>query len=82
MYIQDNDHRVREATHKAMAAFLAKVRKDFQPHLKMVMGAWTAGMNDSHSSASTAAMTAFTEIFPTDRQQQVFQYTFKEIVQV
>ena len=27
---QDNDHRVREATHKAMGAFLAKVRKDFQ----------------------------------------------------
>ena len=81
-HIQDNDHRVREATHKAMAAFLVKVRKDFQPHLKMVMGAWTAGMNDSHNSASAAAITAFTETFSADRQQQVFQFTFKEIVQV
>lgn len=46
------------------------------------MGAWTAGMNDSHSSASAAAITAFSETFSVDRQQQVFQFTFKEIVQV
>ena len=65
-----------------MAAFLAKVRKDFQPHLKMVMGAWTAGMNDSHGSASAAAIAAFTDTFSIDRQQQVFQFTFKEVVQV
>lgn len=81
-FIQDNDHRVREATHKAMAAFLAKVRKDFQPQLKTVMGAWTAGMNDSHNSASAAAITTFTETFSVDKQQHVFQFTFKEIVQV
>ena len=65
-----------------MGAFLAKVRKDFQPHLKMVMGAWAAGMNDSHSSASSAAIAAFTDTFSIDRQQQVFQFTFKEIIQV
>ena len=65
-----------------MAAFLAKVRKDFQPHLKTVMGAWTAGINDSHNSAAIAAIAAFTDTFSSDRQQQVFQFTFKEIVQV
>ena len=65
-----------------MAAFLAKVRKDFQPHLKTVMGAWVAGMSDSHNSASAAAITAFTETFSVDKQQQVFEFTFQEIVQV
>ena len=46
------------------------------------MGAWAAGMNDSHSSASSAAIAAFTDTFSIDRQQQVFRFTFKEIIQV
>ena len=65
-----------------MAAFLTKVRGDFQPHLKTVMGAWVAGMCDSQTSAATAAIASFTETFSADKQLQVFQFTFKEIIHV
>jgi len=65
-----------------MAAFLSKIRGDFQPHLKTVMGAWVAGMCDSQTSAATAAMAAFTDTFSADKQQQVFQFTFKDIIHV
>jgi len=65
-----------------MAAFLSKIRGDFQPHLKTVMGAWVAGMCDSQTSAATAAMAAFTDTFSADKQQQVLQFTFKDIIHV
>ena len=80
--LQDNDHRVREASHRSLKVCAEKIRKGLAPHLRTLIGCWVAGMCDPHGPSATAARAAFESAFPPEKQQEVFKFSVKAIVSV
>lgn len=81
-YKQDNDHRVREASHKSLQACAEKIGKGLGPHLRTLIGCWVAGMCDPHGPSACAAQGAFESAFPCEKQPEVFKFGAKAIVSV
>ena len=79
---QDNDNRVREASHKALRACAEKVKNALGPHLRSLIGCWVAGMCDPHGPAASSAQAAFSAAFPAGKQKDVFKFGFKAILMV
>ena len=79
---QDNDNRVREASHKALKVCAEKVKNALGPHLRSLIGCWAAGMCDPHGPAASSAQVAFSAAFPLGKQKDVFKFGFKAILMV
>ena len=79
---QDNDHRVREASHRGLQACAEKVGRNLGPHLRSLIGCWVSGMSDPHASAASAATMSFSAAFPHPKQAEVYKFGFKAVVSV
>ena len=79
---QDNDNRVREASHHALKSCAKTVKNALGPHLRSIIGCWVSGMCDPHGPAASAAQNAFASTFPLDKQREVFKFGLKAIFAV
>ena len=82
LHYQDTDHCVREACHGAMKHFVSKVKREFAPSLKMVIGYWVCGMSDPNLSVSASARDAFDVAFSKEKQVEVYKFAFNDILSV
>ena len=80
--MQDNDNRVREASHKALQSCVKKIKNSLGPHLRSILGSWVAGMCDPYGSAASAAQTAFSTAFTPTKQTDALKFGFKSIISV
>ena len=79
---QDNDNRVREASHQALKSCAKTVKNALGPHLRSIIGCWVSGMCDPHGPAASAAQNAFASTFPLDKQREVFKFGLRAIFAV
>ena len=79
---QDNDNRVREASHKALKACATAVKNGLAPHLRSIVGCWVSGMEDPHRPSASAAMAAFNAAFSEAKKTEVLEYSFSTVVKV
>ena len=79
---QDNDHRVREGSHKALRACAEKLKSGLAPQLRSIIGCWVSGMCDPHGPAATAAKLAFDAAFTSKKQREVMEFGFKSVFKV
>jgi len=79
---QDNDNRVREASHHALKSCAKTVKNALGPHLRSIIGCWVSGMCDPHGPAASAAQNAFASTFTLDKQREVFKFGLKAIFAV
>ena len=82
LLLQDNDNRVREASHKALQSCVNKVKGSLGPHFRSLVGSWVSGMCDPHGSAASAAQAAFSAAFAPPKQIDALKFGFKAIVNV
>ena len=68
---QDNDWRVREATHKSQEQLAVKVGKSIAPHLKQLVPIWLTSQYDPYTPAATAAISSFETAFPGHKKVNV-----------
>ena len=80
--MQDNDYRVREVTHLALKACGLAVKKHLGPHVRSMMGCWVSCMCDPIPQNAITAQTAFTSVFPLDKQTDVYKFALRDIVSV
>eukprot|EP00731_Ephydatia_muelleri_P018544 Em0011g584a len=76
----DNDHRVREASHKALKSCVERAKATLGPHVRGIIGCWVSGMCDPHSPAALGAQAAFTAAFPSNKQRNVYEHGFKSVL--
>jgi hypothetical protein len=76
----DVDHRVREACHLAMKHFVSKVKREFAPSLKLVIGCWVCAMSDPYPAVAASACSAFDSIFSKEKQIEVYKFAFSDIL--
>lgn len=81
-HTQDNDHRVREGSHKALRACVEKVKSSLALQLRSIIGCWVAGMCDAHGPSATAARLAFDTAFTSKKQREVLEFGFKDVIKV
>lgn len=68
----DIDHRVREASQQAQAAFLLKTGKHIAPYLKQLAGPWLTSQFDTHAIAASLALASFKNSFSSEEKQRNF----------
>ncbi|TPX63334.1 hypothetical protein SpCBS45565_g06673 [Spizellomyces sp. 'palustris'] len=75
----DADRRVREMTVTVQLGLVRKVRKQFAPYLKQVIGSWFCARFDANKEVSRIAGEAFQTAFPS-KQVEVLVYCQSEIL--
>lgn len=80
--LQDNDNRVREASHKALKACVTAVKNGLAPHLRSIIGCWVSGVEDPYRPSAAAALSALNAAFSNYKKTEVLEYSFKTIVTV
>ena len=82
MITQDNDNRVREASHKALKACAMAVKSGLAPHLRSIISCWVSGIEDPYRPSAAAALAAFNAAFSGTKRAEVLEFSFKTIVKV
>ena len=65
-----------------MQSCVVKIKNAMAPHLRSVLGSWSAGMCDPYGSAASAAQTAFSASFSPEKQTEVLKFGFRAIITV
>ncbi|KAF6016474.1 LTN1 [Bugula neritina] len=77
----DFDHRVREASHKALKEVAIRSGRNLAPHLKHLIGAWLLSLCDQYAPAASAARSAFDAVFPTEAKRvEALVYCHSELI--
>ncbi len=69
-------------THLALKSCGLAVKKHLGPHIRSIMGCWVSCMCDPILHNAITAQSAFTAVFPPDKQLEVFKFAIKDIVLV
>ena len=77
---QDNDWKVREATHRSQEQLFIKVGKNIAPQLKQMMATWLTSQYDCYTPAATAAISSFDTAFPATKKSEVLAFTKDHII--
>ena len=80
--LQDQDNRVREATHQAFEQLIQRVRRSMAPHLRGIMGPWLVAQCDSYAPAASAACSAFKAAFSPTKQSEAIVFCRNEVLAV
>lgn len=77
----DIEHRIRELCQQAHSVLVEKAGKGIAPFVKQLAPIWIVSRYDTYALAANFAENSFNNIFPAEKNEKLFIFCHKEILQ-